>query len=248
MKKKLLITFLYFYFLAAIFGQDFSEIFNSSISEVEIQQLQRGETLIRNIGNVKKVTLTESDNQYMKILLEELRSRKPNYLAEIIKILPKKNNSTIQNKISDAILDIESYTKIPYFSVRNQKWYDLYDSAVVNSILQVGNNVNISYTVVMVPFGTIDFRGKIQKTQNSLYFTMINDSKVIFEEKKITCIRPEKMLCAIVLFEYKDYYVLYGVGAIEAPSIFFLKDRIETAFIGRIKDFCKYMFEQINIR
>ena len=77
---------------------------------------------------------------------------------------------------------------------------------------------------------------------------MVNDSKVTYKDKNITCIKPENMLSSIVLFEYKDYYVLYGIGAIEAPSIFFLKDRIETAFIGRIKDFCKYMFEQINIR
>ena len=36
-----------------------------------------------------------------------------------------------------------------------------------------------------------------------------------------------------------------GIGGVKAPSIFFLRDRVETSFMNRIKTMCSYFFEQM---
>ena len=242
MKKKLLYLLLT-QFTLCISSQSYFEIFNSSISKNELIKLEQGEILVRNIGNKTKLCLTQSNNFYVNLLQEQISSLKPNYLAEIIKIVPKKLNSNLYEEIYNLILDVESYTNIPYFSEQQQKWYKLYDSVEINLLEKKENFINMDLTVLMIPFDFININGKLEKNNNTIYFTMINNSPIIYTDKKITCIKPENMLCSIVIFEYRDYYILYGIGAVKAPSIFFLRDRIDTAFIGRIKHFCKYMFK-----
>lgn len=248
MKYLKFFTIIFFSFSTTLlFSSNFSDMFNKKITQDELQRLEQGEIVIRNIGTIRKLSLTESNNDLIKKVQKELIDRNPNYLAEIIKVVPKEGNENLIQQVFEGINDIESYTEIPYFSERQQKWYDLYDSVVINSTSGTENNKINEYSVEMTPFGIIDISAELEKTDNSLYFSMINKNKVIYEYKNITCIKPEKMYSSIVLFEYNNYYILYGIGALNAPSIFFLQDRIETAFIGRMKYFCKYMFEQINI-
>lgn len=249
MKKIISVLFLFcFVFSTSLFAYDFSAIFNKNISTEELAKLANSETIIRNIGTVKKLSLTESNNEWIKSIHAELNKSNPNYLAEIIRVVPKEGNEFLFEQIYNAILDIESYTEIPYFSEQQQCWYNLYESATINSISETENNKDIKFTVEMLPFNIFDMYGQLQKKDNSLYYKMVNETKVVYASKNITCVKPKNMVSSIVFFEYDDYYVLYGIGAVDAPSIFFLKDRIETSFIGRIKYFCKYMFEQINIR
>ena len=247
-KNTIILITLVFFGVSTLMANDFLSAFNDKLSETEIKQLEQGETIIRNIGSYKKLSLTNSNNELVTEVHKELKSRNPNYLAEIIKVVPKEGNETLIQQVAAGINDFESYTEIPYFSERQQRWYDLYSSIVVNSTVGTKNDKQIEYTVEMEPFGFIDISAVLKQTDNSLYFSMINSSKVIYERKNLTCVKPKKMFNLIVLFEYNDYYFLYGIGAINAPSIFFLKDRIETSFIGRIKYFCKYMFEQITIK
>ena len=61
----------------------------------------------------------------------------------------------------------------------------------------------------------------------------------------MTVVRPEKMQSFVYAFVYNDFIVLYGIGGVNAPSVFFLRERIETSFINRIKTFCKFIFEKI---
>lgn len=229
-------------------AQDFKSLFNDKISNEDLQKLSNGETVIRNIGTIKKLSLKNSNNdEYLTQIYNELSKLNPNYLAEIIKIVPKNTESNLISTIESEILNIENYANIPYYSVRNKKWYDLYDSAEINSITGTDEEKTLDFTVEMTPFGIINMNGKVYSTQNSLYFYMKNTNKVVYENMNITCVKPQKMYCAIYLFENDNEYILYGVGGVNGPSIFFLKDRIDTAFIGRIKSFCTYMFDQIKI-
>ena len=238
--------FILFYCFTLV-AQDFSSLFNDKISNEDLQKLANGETVIRNIGSIKKLSLTNSNNTLVQNIHKELNQRKPNYLAEIIKIVPKTGNEDLLSKIYSGILDIESYTQIPYYSVRQKQWYDLYDYVEINRLTGTDDNLTMDFTVEMTPFGIINLIGLLEKTDNSLFFYMINNNKIIYEYMNIKCVDPKKMYSSIALFEYNNYYVLYGVGCLNAPSIFFLKDRIDTAFIGRINAFCTYMFDQISL-
>ena len=245
MKKIIFIEVITLFFFNTLIAQNFNSLFNNQITTIELEKLENEEIVIRNIGNRKKLVLTRSENNIISQVQNEIYKRNPNYLAEIIKLVPKNKDPNLINNIFDAILDITSYTDIPYYSEHNKIWANLYDTAVLNSCDGSKNEKKMNFTVEMKPFGTIVFNGEVKKTDNSLYYTMTNSSKITFEN--ITCVKPKKMYTSIVIFEYNDYYVLYGLGSINAPSIFFLKDRIETSFVGRIKYFCKYMFEKINI-
>lgn len=228
----------------SVFSQSYRNLFNSKITESELTQLANGETVIRNVGSKKNLSLTNSNSEYITKIKEELDDKNPNYLAEVIKIIPKtENNTDLKQKLYEVILDIESYSNIPYYSEHNEKWFKLYNYAKINSLTKTGNQTNIDFTAEMDPFGVIDMKGVLIEDENSLFYSMVNTSKVVYDSWNITCVSKNKMYNAITLFEYDDYYILYGVGGVKAPSIFFLRDRIDTAFIGRIKYFCKYMFE-----
>lgn len=249
MKNKKNIIFFILIFISSVFlhSQSIKDIFNNKITDSEIKQLENGETVIKNIGKPQNISLTNSNNKLVEDIHDVIYEKDPNYLAEIIKIIPKSNNEDIISKLFEAIMDIESYTEIPYFSERHQCYFNLYDSAKINYIQGTENEKKLNFTVEMEPFGTITMNGKISKTDNSLSFSMENTTKVIYENMHITCAKVGNMYSAIVLFEYGDYYILYGIGGVKGPSIFFLRDRIDISFVGRINSFCKYMFEKIDI-
>ena len=61
---------------------------------------------------------------------------------------------------------------------------------------------------------------------------------------KYTCVKEKNMKSIVVITKQDGYWVLYGVGAVDAPSIFFLRERVETSFMNRIKTFCTYFFNK----
>ena len=50
----------------------------------------------------------------------------------------------------------------------------------------------------------------------------------------------------ITAFEKDGYLVLYGAGGVDGTSLFFIKDRIENSFIGRVTSFCKEIFAKLQ--
>lgn len=242
------ITLLFFMsIIPTIFAQEISSLFNAKISKENLEKLHDGKTIILNVGKIKNITFTNSNNELVQKAQNFAKNISPNYLAEIIKIVPKEKNENIISRFYNTITKIESYTNIPYFSERNQKYYNLYESAVINNETGTENIKTIDYTVRMIPFGFIDMRLNIQKSENSLFCTMVNTSEVFYEFYNIPCVKPENMFTIIVIFEYEDYYILYGLGGVKAPSIFFLRERIDISFVGRIKSFCKFIFDEIDI-
>ena len=250
MKAKIfLIKLLMFFICFSVYSQTYKILFNSKITDSELELLSKGETLIRNIGDKKNISLTKSNSEYVKNIHNELNKKNPNYLAEIIKIIPKTTKTNnIKQLLYEGIFDIESYTNIPYYSERNKRWYDLYSYAKIDKIVKKDSETIIDFTTSMEPFGTIKMKGSLEETNDSLFYSMINTSKIIYERMNLTCVKTENMYNAITLFEYDNYYILYGIGAVNAPSVFFMKDRIEKSLVGRIKCFFKYMFEQIKIK
>ena len=76
------------------------------------------------------------------------------------------------------------------------------------------------------------------------------DSSVLTLDKlryddAIDCVWPQKMKISILLFQYEDNWVLYGIGGVNAPRIPFFTQRIQTSFINRIKTFCSFIFQKL---
>ena len=72
------------------------EFFNKNLTADEKKQLDKGEVLIKNIGNPKHISISKGYNPTADALLDEIKDLNPKYLAEIIQIKPYK---TCLNKL-----------------------------------------------------------------------------------------------------------------------------------------------------
>lgn len=221
-------------------------VFNKNLSSSEYAQLENGETLVRNIGKINKISINPI-NEDITTLINTIKVLKPKYLVEIIKVLPYEGNEDIFTTLEEVLLDVEGYVGIPYYSVRNETWYDLYSGAVVQKSettqKEETQTTNVDVVFEMEPFGSVDTHLSVVKTAESLLFESINMTKMAYYG--VNAINEKKMKTLIYAFKSGDSVILYGVGAIDAPVIFFIKERVETALVNKIKTFCIYIFDQL---
>ena len=85
----------------------------------------------------------------------------------------------------------------------------------------------------------------LEKDESVLYYETVNKNKLRYYDR-FTCVKPYTMKSIITVFPSADgqSYILYALGGVDAPSIFFLRSRIETSFMNRISTFCSYFFDQ----
>ncbi len=247
-KKNIIISVFIFLSLTinSVFAQsinvpDFTikSIFNDNLSKDEATKLSKGEIVIRNIGNYKKISLKDISAN-ASIILDEFKNLKPAYLAETIQIRPATSQISDEiTKLKGVLMDVSNYVGIPYYSVRNDKWYDLYSSADVKSHSTTGNKEFVNADLFMEPFGTINTDITAENTSTELFYKSINTSKI--KAYGFTCVNVGKLISNIYIFKYGNWEIIYGIGGADAPSIFFLQERIETSFINRITSFCTFM-------
>lgn len=232
------------YFCAAAASLFSQALFNAHLTPEEGQKLADGAILIRNIERAKNISLNPVTPQAQE-LIERVQKLKPAYLAEIIQIRPLSGNEDLIQHIKSLLLDVQGYVGIPYWSERAQAWYDLYSSAsiVKNEIKENGGFMNVD--LEMEPFGTMNVDIQLSDNGSEIFYSMKNTGNLKYYDG-LTVVRSEKMQSFVYAFKYDDFIVLYGIGGVNAPSVFFLRDRIETSFINRIKTFCTYIFEKLT--
>jgi hypothetical protein len=224
------------------FSQDWTTAFNDKLTAEEKAKLNNGEALIRNIGKASRMCLTSVTPQAGEVL-SIIQDLNPAYLAEIIQIRPYEGNEELVSNLKPLLLDFQSYVGIPYWSERNQQFYDLYSEAEIYSLDQTETTAKAKIRLFMNPFGNINMDVNVSNTNTEIIYLMNNTSNVKYSN--ITILKPNRMKSLVYAFKYGDNIILYGVGGVNAPSIWFLQDRIETSFINRIKTFCQFMFEKI---
>ena len=96
----------------------------------------------------------------------------------------------------------------------------------------------------MDPFGVIKTQINIEKKENSIFYQMLNLNLLRYHDK-FNAVKPQKMKSVITVFRDGDNWILYALGTVDTYKIFFLKDRVETSFMNRIKTFCNFIFEKI---
>ncbi len=238
--KKILNFALFFVFNFSLFSLPF----NSKLSQEEINKLNQGEILIRNIDYEKNMCL-ESENPLAVELRASIKSLSPKYLAEVIQIKPYLGNENLPEKLEELLLNVSDYAGIPYWSVRHQKFYDLYTSAEIKKIEKEENKTKILADLIMDPFGTVNESIIIQKNADEIFYFSENLNTLNYLGK-FDCVAPKKMNMDILLFRDGENWILYGIGGVKAPRIPFFTERIETSFIGRIKTFCECIFQKLK--
>ena len=243
-KKSLFPLILFCFFSNGLFAG----VFNSKLTVDEQKKLDKGEVLIKNIVYQKNMSLNKDFNADCDALTEEIKKLNPKYLAEIIQVKPYKGNENLPEVLTQLLYNVSEYKGIPYFSERSQKWYNLYDSAEIQSekiISQTSDKTSKELQAMfeMEPFGNVYETILLTQTKYSVYYSSINNNKLRYKDE-FDCVWPKKLKICILLFRDGDNWVLYGIGGVNAPRIPFFTERIETSFINRIKTFCSFIFSK----
>lgn len=217
--------------------------FNEKLSTTDLEKINNGEVLIKSIDKYKNMALN-SDNLGATKLRQIVLDHNPNYLAEIIQVKPIAGNEDLDTKIAAVLEDVESYAGIPYWSVYHNRYFDLYETAIINKINQIDENTKlIDSTIDIGPFGLTKVPIQIEKTDDYLLYQMTNDQTL--NHMGITCVKKKNMKSLILLFKDGDNWILYGIGAVKAPKLSMFEKRIERSFINKTKTFCSFVFSKL---
>lgn len=220
-----------------------AQVFNDKLTAEEQQKLANGELVIRNIGKAKNISVN-GVNPILEQTIETIEDLNPSYLAEVIRMVPYAGNENILEKLRPVMLDVEDYVGIPYYSERHDTYWDLYSAVEILEFTDDGKAAHLNALMEMSPFGNIDTVINVTTGEDSLFYENTNLNNLKYHEG-ITVVKKNNMKSIVTVFRSGDSWILYGIGGVKAPSIFFLRDRVETSFMNRIKTMCSYFFEQM---
>lgn len=239
MRKNAVILILFLFAICTLSAQ----VFNNKLTGEEQKRLDNGELIIRNIGKAKNISIN-GVNSALNKTIDSIEELNPNYLAEVIRMVPYAGNEELLEKLRPIILNVEDYVGIPYYSERHETYYDLYSSVEIKNFEDNGSTAKLNAIMEMSPFGGIDTDISLVTDAESLYYENTNLNNLKYHDG-ITVVKDKCMKSIVTVFRSGDSWVLYGIGGVKAPSIFFLRDRVETSFMNRIKTMCSYFFEQL---
>ena len=112
-----------------------------------------------------------------------------------------------------------------------------------NSIRGIVTDAVSDFT--MSPFGLINTAIHTERSDCTYWYSLTNTNKIKYKDF-ITCVGKENMKLSLALFKSDDYWVVYGFVAADAPSIFFIRKKVEAAIVERAQAFCSYFFTQLE--
>ena len=239
MKKIFFTVFL----LITLISELIADPFNTKLTADERQTIDNGEILIKNINYEKFMCLKKGESDLGDKLLSEIRDLNPKYLAEVIQYKPYKGNEDLPQRLETILNNVPEYAGIPYYSVRHDAWWNLYDSAEIKEVIENGDTKTIRADLLMEPFDVVKEDIEITKSSEAILYSAVNTNKLRYLDK-FDCVWPKKMKICILLFRDGDNWVLYGIGGVNAPRVPFFTERIQTSFINRINTFCSFIFKK----
>ena len=238
--KKLVFSFILLISLTAFLSAD---PFNSKLTADERKTIESGEILIKNINYEKFMCFKKGESELGDILLAEIHDLNPKYLAEVIQVKPYKGNEDLPQRLEALLNNVPDYAGIPYYSERNNEWYNLYDSATITETIERKDGKSLKADLMMEPFDLVNEEIELTRSKDSILYTSVNTNKLRYLDK-FDCIWPRKMKICILLVRDGDNWILYGIGGVNAPRVPFFTERIQTSFINRINTFCSFIFKK----
>ncbi len=216
----------------------------TGLSTQEIELLKNGGALIRQVDTASKLSLVPFDAEALAIL-KEIAQLNPNYLVEVIALVPYVPSAKQIEQLAGALFDFEGYIGIPYYSVRMKKTYDLFDKMNILLRKDVPSGEYIEAEQHMKPFEDYKASYEYRMSADSLVFHSVNLSHLTY--KGIRSVAPGDMKWHLYVFNSKGLLVYYGVGAVKAFDMFgLIRNRLEVSFIGRVGAFFDYMSAQLK--
>ena len=225
-------------------NDELSQHFNSNLTDSDKASLASGEMVIRACSSEKNLSGQEG-SRYVKSVLNDLSSFKPNYIAEVVKTYPLAGNEDMVSKFESMLMNIPARASIPYYSNQNKKQATL-DLTYKNlSAIPKADGVSLHSDFTLAPFGLISTDMTTEKTYKSYIYHLVNTNKIRYKDF-ITCVGKNNMKLSLALFKGEDLWIVYGFVAANAPSIFFIRHMVEAAIVERAQAFCLYFFKQLD--
>lgn len=210
----------------------------------ELESLRAGNAIVREVKSASTLTLAPFDAEAASIR-KSVTELKPNYLTEVIAIIPFRNGARQMERLAATISDVEGYVGIPYWSARMAKRYDLFDKMNILSRKSLPGGALIEAEQHMKPFEDYKASYEYRMGESSLAFRSINLSPISY--KGVRSVAPGGMKWYLYVFHSGDFLVYYGVGAVKAFDMLgLIRDRLEVSFIGRVDAFFDYMFVRLG--
>ena len=238
--KKIVFSLLIYISLTTFLSAD---PFNNKLTAEERKTIESGEILIKNINYEKFMCFKKGESELGDILQAEIHELNPKYLAEVIQIKPYKGNEDLPQRLEALLNNVPEYAGIPYYSERNDEWYNLYDSATITETVERKDGLSLKADFMMEPFDLVQEEIELTRSKDSILYTSVNTNKLRYLDK-FDCIWPRKMKICILLVRDGDNWILYGIGGVNAPRVPFFTERIQTSFINRINTFCSFIFKK----
>ncbi len=222
--------------------------FNGLISDDDLQKLEAGEIVIRNIKDRKNMCMTRGLCPYADEILDMFTTLNPGYLAEILYMFPVEGNSddSIIGQ-SDAIFsDWPLYKEVIYTDEDTGKSKHLFPEAELVRRTDRYRWKSIWTHVKMDFLAPYDTELIIKTTDDTFFFSQINQEAMKY--KFVTAVKPRNMQAAICCFKYRDNWFVYALGGVKAPVIPFVRNKIDHQFIGRIEDFTVFYINRFDIK
>ena len=129
MKKYIFMSTLLLLFMVSNFS---AQIFNDKITVSELEAINKGELVVRNIEKSKNIGI-QPFSPYVDKAIKTIVDLKPPYLAEVIQIIPYKGNEDLLERLEKLLINVQDYVGIPYYSVQHKAYFDLYSSGLISS-------------------------------------------------------------------------------------------------------------------
>lgn len=243
--KRILFSALVAFLASNIFAQQIAFPFNSSWSEKEIEDLENGKIVIRNIKKSKKISILLGTNKYSDEMLDNFEQLDPSYLAEIIYKMPKRGNESIIKQAVEIFSDIGLYKEIIYSDEKKGKERSLFPKAEIKERTDSNGEIRIATSLRMDMLSGYDSELLIKSDDDGFYFEQHNTEPLKWHS--FTAVKSGKMVASICCFEHGENYYVYALGGIKAPRIPLVLYEIDRQFIGRIEDFTVFYIERFKI-
>ncbi|PKL06647.1 MAG: hypothetical protein CVV53_03275, partial [Spirochaetae bacterium HGW-Spirochaetae-9] len=159
----------------------------SNLSKDDSATLERGEPIIRSVRDVRTLSLAPF-NSHASALLARLAKLKPNYITELLLHLPVKNAAqltTILGQLAYTLADVSGYVKIPYWSVRQQTTYDLFDKMEILSRMPIYGGESIKVLQHMEPFDDFTALYEYSTDKSVLTFSGANLEPIVYSYRNL---------------------------------------------------------------
>ena len=230
------------YFFLVPFSLSAVELPFRNILAKEAVQLQLGEPLFRVLDSYKDFSLHTEDSESEKIR-SILKDVNPNFLAEILMVIPVDEKRDNLSFIRNTLLDVTLFDDIPYYSKRNEKWYPLYqDTRILSQTVSSPEQEILSAYHKMKPFKPLEIMYRYYLHGDTFFFESRNSTNIYY--KNFKAVRKGNLITLLWIKDEGDRLIVYGVGGAKAFTFFGLfGERMDNSFIGRMEAFFSWFYD-----